>query len=91
MRGEGRAAQGGDRKDVFFYQADDERYVPRALLIDLEPRRAPLPARYEVGSACEHSALRLPQALRALERPVPHMLHSCLERCLLSACYWGHL
>ena len=30
--------QGGDRKDVFFYQADDERYIPRALLIDLEPR-----------------------------------------------------
>jgi len=27
-----------DRKDVFFYQADDEHYVPRALLIDLEPR-----------------------------------------------------
>ena len=31
-------AQGGDRKDVFFYQADDERYIPRALLLDLEPR-----------------------------------------------------
>lgn len=30
--------KGGDRKDVFFYQADDERYIPRALLIDLEPR-----------------------------------------------------
>lgn len=30
--------QGGDRKDVFFYQADDERYIPRALLMDLEPR-----------------------------------------------------
>ena len=30
--------QGGDRKDVFFYQADDQHYVPRALLIDLEPR-----------------------------------------------------
>lgn len=30
--------QGGDRKDVFFYQADDERYIPRALLLDLEPR-----------------------------------------------------
>lgn len=28
----------GDRKDVFFYQADDEHYIPRALLIDLEPR-----------------------------------------------------
>lgn len=28
----------GDRKDVFFYQADDEHYLPRALLIDLEPR-----------------------------------------------------
>lgn len=31
---------GGDRKDVFFYQADDERYIPRACLIDLEPRWA---------------------------------------------------
>jgi tubulin gamma len=28
----------GDRKDVFFYQADDEHYIPRAVLIDLEPR-----------------------------------------------------
>lgn len=27
-----------DRKDVFFYQADDEHYVPRAILVDLEPR-----------------------------------------------------
>ena len=25
-------------EDVFFYQADDEHYVPRALLLDLEPR-----------------------------------------------------
>eukprot|EP01129_Flabellula_baltica_P001049 TRINITY_DN10966_c0_g1_i1.p1 TRINITY_DN10966_c0_g1~~TRINITY_DN10966_c0_g1_i1.p1 ORF type:complete len:448 (-),score=88.66 TRINITY_DN10966_c0_g1_i1:43-1386(-) len=25
-----------DRKDIFFYQADDYRYVPRALLFDLE-------------------------------------------------------
>jgi len=32
------AQEGNDRKDVFFYQADDEHYVPRALLIDLEPR-----------------------------------------------------
>lgn len=31
-------ATGDDRKDVFFYQADDEHYIPRALLIDLEPR-----------------------------------------------------
>jgi tubulin gamma len=30
--------QGADRKDVFFYQADDEHYIPRALLMDLEPR-----------------------------------------------------
>jgi tubulin gamma len=28
----------GDRKDVFFYESDDGKYVPRALLIDLEPR-----------------------------------------------------
>jgi tubulin gamma len=32
------ATLGGDRKDVFFYQADDEHYIPRALLLDLEPR-----------------------------------------------------
>ena len=32
------AMNGDDRKDVFFYQADDEHYIPRALLVDLEPR-----------------------------------------------------
>ena len=32
------AVNGDDRKDVFFYQADDEHYIPRAILIDLEPR-----------------------------------------------------
>lgn len=32
------AAEGNDRKDVFFYQADDEQYIPRAILIDMEPR-----------------------------------------------------
>mmetsp|Transcript_44710 Transcript_44710/g.100945 ORF Transcript_44710/g.100945 Transcript_44710/m.100945 type:complete len:487 (+) Transcript_44710:172-1632(+) len=26
-----------DRKDVFFYQADDGHFIPRALLLDLEP------------------------------------------------------
>lgn len=31
------AQHGDDRKDVFFYQADDEHYIPRALLFDLEP------------------------------------------------------
>nr|GEW64771.1 tubulin gamma-1 chain [Tanacetum cinerariifolium] len=30
--------RGGDRKDVFFYQADDQHYIPRASLMDLEPR-----------------------------------------------------
>ncbi|KAF0972608.1 hypothetical protein FDP41_008857 [Naegleria fowleri] len=33
------AVQGaGDRKDVFFYQADDEHFIPRSILVDLEPR-----------------------------------------------------
>lgn len=32
------ATAGDDRKDVFFYQADDEHYIPRSLLIDMEPR-----------------------------------------------------
>ena len=27
-----------DWKDVFFYQADDEHYIPRSVLMDLEPR-----------------------------------------------------
>lgn len=30
-----------DRKDGFFYQADDDHYVPRAILIDTEPRVSP--------------------------------------------------
>lgn len=32
------AVDGTDRKDVFFYQSDDEHYIPRAVLLDLEPR-----------------------------------------------------
>ena len=32
------ATDKSDRKDVFFYQADDELYVPRSILVDLEPR-----------------------------------------------------
>ncbi|RYH15017.1 hypothetical protein EON65_32530 [archaeon] len=32
------AMNGDDRKDVFFYQADDEHFIPRNLMIDLEPR-----------------------------------------------------
>lgn len=32
------ATDGSDRKDVFFYQADDDHYVPRAVMVDLEPR-----------------------------------------------------
>lgn len=32
------ATDGVDRKDVFFYQADDDHYIPRAVLLDLEPR-----------------------------------------------------
>ncbi|XP_016971203.1 tubulin gamma-2 chain [Drosophila rhopaloa] len=32
------ATDGQDRKDVFFYQADDNHYIPRAVLLDLEPR-----------------------------------------------------
>jgi tubulin gamma len=32
------ATEGVDLKDVFFYQADDQHYIPRAVLLDLEPR-----------------------------------------------------
>ncbi|KAM0675061.1 Tubulin gamma-1 chain [Gurleya vavrai] len=27
-----------DRKDAFFYETDDNRFIPRSILIDLEPR-----------------------------------------------------
>ncbi|KAF8509138.1 hypothetical protein JB92DRAFT_546001 [Gautieria morchelliformis] len=30
--------KGGERKHVFFYQAEDDHYIPRAARIDLEPR-----------------------------------------------------
>ena len=30
--------EGIDRKDVFFYQADDDHYIPRSVMVDLEPR-----------------------------------------------------
>ena len=33
-----KAINGDDRKDVFFYQADDDHYIPRSILIDLEHR-----------------------------------------------------
>ena len=92
LREKGPAPQGGDRKDVFFYQADDERYVPRALLIDLEPRRAPLVAHCErLGGArkvmCVRTATRLLHALarvcssaplRALLIGLKHKQHSLL-------------
>ena len=32
------AINGDDRKDVFFYQADDDHFVPRSILIDMQPR-----------------------------------------------------
>lgn len=32
------AMNGDDRKDVFFYKSDNEHYIPRAVLIDLEPK-----------------------------------------------------
>ncbi|ELW65323.1 Tubulin gamma-1 chain [Tupaia chinensis] len=32
------ATEGTDCKDVFFYQADDEHYIPRAVQLDLEPQ-----------------------------------------------------
>eukprot|EP00301_Raphidiophrys_heterophryoidea_P000162 c10083_g1_i1.p1 GENE.c10083_g1_i1~~c10083_g1_i1.p1 ORF type:complete len:468 (+),score=105.61 c10083_g1_i1:52-1404(+) len=30
-------ANAADRKDVFFYQSDDEHFIPRSILLDLEP------------------------------------------------------
>ena len=32
------AINGDDRKDVFFYQADDDHFIPRSILIDMQPR-----------------------------------------------------
>ena len=53
------AVAGGDRKDVFFYQADDSQYIPRALLIDLEARvlshvQAELPRLFNQENIYQH-------------------------------------
>lgn len=32
------ALNGEDRRDVFFYQSDDDYYIPRAILVDLEEK-----------------------------------------------------
>ena len=53
------ATHGGDRKDVFFYQADDSQYIPRSLLIDLEPRvlshvQAELPRLFNQENIYQH-------------------------------------
>ena len=47
-----------DRKDVFFYQSDDDRYVPRALLMDLEPRVV-----HKVSQQIHHKNLFNPENL----------------------------
>lgn len=51
----------GDRKDVFFYQADDDHYVPRAILIDMEPRvRSCEAASCRLGASCSSTTLYAP-------------------------------
>lgn len=70
------AVGGEDRKDVFFYQADDEQYIPRAVLFDLEPRvinmikvwvfHLPLTlilTRFSIFQASEHGRLYNPENL----------------------------
>jgi hypothetical protein len=43
-----------DRKDVFFYQADDDHYIPRSILVDLEPRVTLLSRRSSTPSELAH-------------------------------------
>ena len=52
-----------DRKDIFFYQADDDHYVPRAVLIDLEPRVC---ARERWGQRRKVQSLQTPTVLMSL-------------------------
>ena len=76
-------AQGGDRKDVFFYQADDERYTPRALLIDLEPRHGCLsssaPRQFDREQACPAGRQRPCQAAPAALQGMQSAPPSCTE------------
>uniref|UniRef100_A0A061QN85 Tubulin gamma chain n=1 Tax=Tetraselmis sp. GSL018 TaxID=582737 RepID=A0A061QN85_9CHLO len=55
------ATQGGDRKDVFFYQADDDHYIPRALLMDLEPRVINTIQNSEIRSLFNHENIFISQ------------------------------
>lgn len=51
------ATDGMDRKDVFFYQADDDHYIPRAVLLDLEPRVINTIMTSAYSKVCEHQHL----------------------------------
>ena len=51
----------GDRKDVFFYQADDNHYVPRSLMLDLEPRVIDGIKRSEYRNLYNHENFFLPK------------------------------
>ncbi len=43
-----------DRKDVFFYQADDDHYIPRSILVDLEPGVLLIQPRSSIPSKWDH-------------------------------------
>ncbi|KAI8877168.1 tubulin gamma chain [Backusella circina FSU 941] len=46
--------EGHDRKDVFFHRSGNDRYVPRALLFDLEPRVLDTIKRSTYGNMFNH-------------------------------------
>ena len=45
---------------MFFYQADDEHYIPRAILVDLEPRVINGIKNSVYGSLYNHENILLP-------------------------------
>lgn len=77
----------GDRKDIFFYRADDDHFIPRSLLIDLEPR---VSAVRRGTSVCAPTPLRSAASGRGVSwrfllAPRPPMACVCLPH--LSACH----
>lgn len=61
------ATEGGDRKDVFFYQADDEHYIPRAILVDLEPRVSASVAQYRLRLISVFTRSSIPSSLLPMQ------------------------
>eukprot|EP00158_Paraphelidium_tribonemae_P004671 Partr_v1_DN26903_c2_g1_i5_m6872 putative Tubulin is the major constituent of microtubules. Gamma tubulin is found at microtubule organizing centers (MTOC) such as the spindle poles or the centrosome (By similarity) len=60
----------GDRKDVYFYQADDSHYIPRAILMDLEPRVHAFILGFVVSRLTRNARVNFRSSIPSCSRPI---------------------